>query len=81
MAKRSYWQHGYKKKRRKRGEPQFSTIEEMEAHTADKKRKAMKEIWSKEEPEAVKAEADDVVKRVNRLEEELEEWKGEEGPP
>ena len=48
MAKRTYHDgNGYKHKRRKRGTPEFSTIEEYQEHVANKRRASLKKTAEK----------------------------------
>ena len=60
MAKRTYHDaNGYKRKRRKRGTPEFATVEEYNAWIAEKKRSALKvnpiKALPQEKPEVLKA--------------------------
>ena len=69
MAKRTYRdKNGYKRKRRKRGTPEFATIEEYRAYIREKKVNATKmnpiKMQHEPKPEGIKQ----VEKLIDRLE-------------
>jgi len=72
MAKRTYYDaNGYKKKRRKRGTPEFATIAEYDAYLKDKiaKAKAKNPNFGQG---AVKKKKDPLVELVKQMEEKLD---------